>query len=234
MKMDKIIKGYPFWHDIINDNFNEIENNINNINEITNQNATQLSHIAINVKHPPLGLMSAIGDNTTDDTNALQAIINYCQTNKCKMYIPKGYYKITDTLIIDNNITIWGEGCNELFGNINSNWYSINIPTISPYLEGSVIVQTTNGKDAMKIQGTTPVVNLKDFGVLFPDSLASTGHGINATPNELADHIGSYNNGVFSCLWENIKVYGHDGNHYAFVLINTLYDTFNNLRWYGG
>ena len=47
--MDKIIKGLPFWNETINNNFTTLENDINNITQITNQNTTQLSDIANDV-----------------------------------------------------------------------------------------------------------------------------------------------------------------------------------------
>lgn len=60
-----------------------------------------------NVKHPRFG---AKGDNTTDDTAAIQAAIN-AAIGGGVVFLPKGQYKVTGTLVITGfGITIMGTG----------------------------------------------------------------------------------------------------------------------------
>lgn len=40
----------------------------------------------------------AKGDDTTDDTTAINNAIVYCNTNKVTLYVPKGNYRVTDSL----------------------------------------------------------------------------------------------------------------------------------------
>jgi hypothetical protein len=52
----------------------------------------------------------AIGDDTADDTAALQAAINHAQTTKIPLYIPPGVYKITSTLTVTDDFILEGAG----------------------------------------------------------------------------------------------------------------------------
>jgi hypothetical protein len=68
-----------------------------------NDNVASLAEIATNVKS-----YGAKGDGVTDDTAALQAAINYGNTNKMKVYFPYGQYVVTSSLIISNNTHLFG------------------------------------------------------------------------------------------------------------------------------
>jgi len=52
----------------------------------------------------------ATGDGATDDTLALQAWLDHLSDNKASGFLPAGNYRITATLIIDNEVYICGEG----------------------------------------------------------------------------------------------------------------------------
>ena len=54
---------------------------------------------------------NAKGDGVTNDTNAIQSAINYCQTNNSQLYFPSGIYVVT-TLDFGNwlNFSIVGDG----------------------------------------------------------------------------------------------------------------------------
>lgn len=67
----------------------------------------------------------AVGDGTTDDTAAIQAAINYAQSNVSSpglttgatgpgtVYFPQGSYKVTDQLLVTYKISVLGEGQTE-------------------------------------------------------------------------------------------------------------------------
>ena len=57
-----------------------------------------------NVKYPPAGYTAAVGDYTTDDTDAFKALLNDFHA----IYIPAGLYRITDTLAYDD-VVIMGD-----------------------------------------------------------------------------------------------------------------------------
>ena len=92
-----------------------------NIDEKHQNVVTQLTQIEnkfnsewINVKHPPAPLKPAIGDGVTDDTAAIQSIINNMESGT--VFIPAGNYKISSPGIIINksNIRLMGEGSSSL------------------------------------------------------------------------------------------------------------------------
>ena len=54
----------------------------------------------------------AVGDNDNDDTTLIQNAIDYAESvGGCTVYFPKGNYKITDTINVnDSNVKLQGEG----------------------------------------------------------------------------------------------------------------------------
>jgi hypothetical protein len=180
----------------------------------------------------------AIGDGIHDDTEAIQAAIDAAELVGGTVYGPPGLYKITDSLIIDNPISFRGEGVSACWGGIDeaeSRIIAVEIPTQSPYLSGTVILQTTAGKDAFQIKVKGQGVNLRDFGIRFADPIrfSDTGHGIYALPplNE-ADQLPDF--GMYDSAIDNVFVWGVDGDHYAFSLVNMVLLTMSNIRGYGG
>lgn len=79
---------------------------LNDVDDITyRKNAEWIS-----VKDPIYG---AVGDDSTDDTAAIQAAIDAAEANGKKVFIPAGTYKITSSLTITNEITFQGDGANQ-------------------------------------------------------------------------------------------------------------------------
>ncbi|UYW74620.1 hypothetical protein OFY05_04310 [Pseudocitrobacter faecalis] len=52
----------------------------------------------------------AVGDGVADDTDAIQAVIDYAIAAKKVISIPPGTYKITDTLIFSDGVSLVGSG----------------------------------------------------------------------------------------------------------------------------
>lgn len=167
----------------------------------------------------------AVGDGIHDDTAALQSAINKAQATGKELYLGANKdYSISDTLVISQPISINGAGAWETFENTDR-------PGPQPMLKGTVLLVTAPNKDGILITVSARSVNLRNFGILFKNQFENTGHGISAIPPTAGN---GYDHGVFSSVWDSVKVAGHDGNHYGFHVVNPLYDTFINLRSYGG
>ncbi len=63
--------------------------------------------IFINVKAPAYG---AVGDNSSDDTVAVQAALTAAGTTKGIVFFPAGTYKITAKLTVPIDVSMWGLG----------------------------------------------------------------------------------------------------------------------------
>jgi hypothetical protein len=174
----------------------------------------------------------AIGDGTTDDTTAMQACITAALAVNGTVKLSPVTYKITSALEITGSMAIEGSGMFPQNGPIAS-LQSINMPIVSPYLKGSVILQSGAAQNGITISGTGLGVNLRDFGIRFADAIkfTNTGHGVFS---EGSDYAGMKDSGIMSSMWSNVAVYGHDGNHYAFHFTNPICCTFNHLTGWGG
>jgi hypothetical protein len=130
----------------------------------TLSNQTDLQ-TALNGKRPIINASAygAVGNDSTDDTSALQAAIAAAQAARLPLYIPQGTYKITSALVITLPIEIIGAGCQEN-----------GIRTI--------IKQYTNGAHGItrsqSVMVTIGDIKLSGFKVLGPGA-ASTGYGLN-------------------------------------------------------
>jgi hypothetical protein len=70
----------------------------------------------VNVKQ-----FGAKGDDTTDDTNAIQACINFAKINKLPVYIPSGKYRVSHLVVNYQFAHIHGDGKNSVLKSINNN-----------------------------------------------------------------------------------------------------------------
>lgn len=80
----------------------------------------------INVKNPPANLVPAKGDGETDDTPALQAMVEYGAENDLPMIFPAGVYRVT-SLNIPESAYFWGVGNPTIFKAPNSENALINV-----------------------------------------------------------------------------------------------------------
>lgn len=168
----------------------------------------------------------ATGTAATDTAN-LQAAINATPSGG-RLFIPRGLYKINAALSLTANITIEGDSVTPVFGAVSLG----NSPITPTGLSGTVIEQQTVGADIIDIFTTSITPHLRRLGLSFASGLASTGHGVNASPSLVV--AAGHDMGPQAFVWESVYVYGHDGNHYAFVLLNVQYGTLIQCHSYGG
>jgi len=88
----------------------------------------------------------AKGDGNTDDTDAFQAALDSANILGAKVFVPKGIYKITETLLLQDGVSLIGEGQG-------------SEPLQTPY-NGSLIRYEGDGY-ALQVSGHN--VNLKDI-----------------------------------------------------------------------
>lgn len=177
---------------------------------------------------PSVVVPLATGVVATDTAN-LQAALSAVPLGG-RVWIPSGHYKINAALTVTAGMTIEGDAAGPTFKSITSGG-SATGPN-SPYAAGTVIEQTVAGTDILDITGSGVSVDLRRLGLIFTAGLSSTGHAVNATP---AQTYGSgHDMGVTDFHWEDLVVANHDGNHYAFVLLNPQYGSIQRLRSYGG
>lgn len=91
--------------------YNNLPERLDGIDSSLAENANQISSMIINVLYPPSPLTPAKGDGSTDDTAAIQAIIEYVYSRSGgTIFFPKGHYVISSTLRIKTNIILKGDG----------------------------------------------------------------------------------------------------------------------------
>ena len=168
----------------------------------------------------------------TDDTAALNAWISDLISKKAKGILPRQKYGYSGTLALTDELYIEGAGVTDLFGSIASGGNAAWFPTAAPYLGGTVLWQFAAAADAVSMPVVGKTVKLKDFGVLFANLFNGAGHGFNQTPSPT--YLGALDTGVTYGEFDNLKVFGHDGNHYGFVVNNPLVNTYKNLQSIGG
>jgi hypothetical protein len=169
-------------------------------------------------------LSYGVSTSSTDNATGLQSAINAAVAAGVPLYIPAASstcYKYTAPLTISGNLSVVGDY-------VVGNWSAgINVPLGTPPLAGSVLCPSSNGSDAIDIVGTSLQVNISNVGILFQTVLAGTGDGIHYFPS-------GTNQGLTNAYWQNVMVYGHDGNHYAFNIQNPIYGTFVQVVSFGG
>jgi len=177
-------------------------------------------------------VVSAAGDGVTDDTAVIQDAIDACPAGGT-VRLPVGVFKLTSAVTIDKDITIQGSGVGAAVGAAGDSSNGSG-PLTSPYLTGSVLLPSTAGQNGLEVVGTGISVTLRDFGIRFASGIMfdDTGHGVYCVSPDTVT-VGK-DLSVFSPLWENIRGFGHDGDHYGFYIANPLMGTFLHLRSFGG
>lgn len=170
-----------------------------------------------------------------NDTAALQAAVDAAVSDVHPLVIPSGTYNIDAPISVGGSASVSGHGAFELFGSQGSSGSlnnSVNFPTVSPYFAGSVLCVLSQFSDGLRITEASAVVDLADIAIRFNTPYWATGHGVYAVPPTIS--AGGYDNGPMSCEWKGLKVFGHDGDHYALYLQNPIYMHILRPRSYGG
>jgi hypothetical protein len=168
----------------------------------------------------------------TDNASTLAAAISAAIAANAPLYIPSvgnkcfGY---TAPLTVNGNLAIVGDYVSENWG--ASSYNSASIPLGLPALQGSVLCPSSNGSDAIDFTGNGPTDHVTNVGVIFQSYYVHTGHGLASKP---PNTTGANEQGVSGGTWNNIKIFGHDGSHYAFYLQNIFYENMSALNTYGG
>ncbi len=168
----------------------------------------------------------------TDDSVAVQAAVNAAPA-AATVIIP-GQTLVTTALSITKDLTISGVGVSEVTGGIIDSSFGSG-PSLVPYLRGSVLIMATAATNVVDITGTGVNVHFTALGIRFAPAImfTNTGHGVYAVPTALYGP-GGHENGLFNPRWDNVVVFGHDGNHYAYYMLNSNLGSFTHLRGHGG
>jgi len=95
--------------EIVNNRIDTYNQDMNNIAEHIDYMTCKIGDEFINIKYPPAPLVGCVGDNSTDDYEAFQEILD----NYGNIYIPDGDYIISKPLEISSGThIISSKGCN--------------------------------------------------------------------------------------------------------------------------
>jgi len=161
----------------------------------------------------------------TDNTAAISAGIATAQGTGGSVYLPAGDYCIQG-LTISAPIQVYGDGVSADFGPDSAD---DDFPTVAPYLTGTVLHMMAPNTDAIQATAIGQSTQFFNFGIKFDPVIAfwQTGNGINATS-------GGGNWAVGNSTWQNLKVWGQDGNHYGYLCDNCYLNTYIHLAAFGG
>ena len=120
---------------------------------------TIFANLVVNVKYPPAGLKAAVGDGVTNDSDAFQNVLDYCNANQRIMFIPDGKYVITRKLYMsypvigasDDTVYILAPKNTVVFSNETYETVTTTTPTT-----GEVV------KTETKITGRSQIAKLKN------------------------------------------------------------------------
>lgn len=113
--------------------------------------------IVVNYRYPPgdVRRYGAAGDNSTDDTAALQACATVCALSGDAVYLPAGIYRVSETIEFPHNTVVYGDGAKVSSIRPHSSW--------TPSGESYVVRVKQNAGAAGA--DNNYFVNWRDFGV---------------------------------------------------------------------
>jgi hypothetical protein len=176
------------------------------------------------------------GNAATDTANAQNAI-NATPAGGVVLFrtSPAGLnYRLNAALMFNKNISILGSTMTAVYLPRSSGG-TINGPG-APYFTGVVFEQQTAGQNIFKMDPTASAISLhmRNIAGTWASAIlnTNTGHGIEATTT-VVNQTG-VDSGLMNFSFENIGIYGHDGNHYGLALTNPIYGTIRGFYAYGG
>lgn len=166
-------------------------------------------------------------------TTAIQAAINTCIAAGVGLDIGADMWPINAALTFSGNLKIRGAGASELWGTVTLD-NKTEGPGVAPWVQGGGFNQQTAATNVLNLTTAGVRVDLESVVLRFADAIAfaNTGHGIYGVSS--TNVAGAPDNGPTGCKWDNVIVFGHDGNHYAFYTTNMNLGTIIHPRSYGG
>lgn len=163
------------------------------------------------------------------DTAALQAAIDATPSGGW-LLLRTGTYVISSAVSITKHMTMTGQTIASEHKSFTAGGNTDSVS--SPYMRGTVLRQDTAATNVIEITGSALSVDLRDLGITFGSGIVNinTGHGIYAVPTQTYGGLGGHDAGLNDFIVDNVRVYGHDGNHYAFYAINAILG--NISRWW--
>lgn len=154
-KINKLIQAHNELPDYIKEAVIEYAHS----EEFNDYIKTIFANLVVNVKYPPAGLKAAVGDGVTNDSDAFQNVLDYCNANHRIMFIPDGKYVITRKLYMsypvigasDDTVYILAPKNTVVFSNETYETVTTTTPTT-----GEVV------KTETKITGRSQVAKLKN------------------------------------------------------------------------
>ena len=200
----------------LKDDVTDHDTKINNLVDFTNNEP-------INIKFPPAPLLAAKGDGVTDDTKAIQAILDL----KTSVFIPKGDYLVTDTLYYYTKQEIYGVGDMSLIK---------STITGKPVMKNSEQFFNTNFHD-FKIEGTGTERNgiemkngYEHFYISRVSIVSVGGNGLH-----LENIYGLHANGLhiigLGLTEKGIYGYGINGCKFSDMLVKSNLDSGIHFNW---
>jgi hypothetical protein len=117
----------------------------------------------------------------------------------------------------------WGPG-----GSANPEWlYPQGTP--NPFV-GGVITQLESGADILQYPANGELA-LEHLALVFGTPYVNTGNGLTQLPPAID---GAYDFGMMDGRVNGVRVFGPDGNHYGFSLMNHCYGKWDHVRTFGG
>jgi len=170
----------------------------------------------------------AVGDGSTDDTSAIQSAINAVPNSGGVVYLPRGTYKISDTLLIGNGSSS-GPSTKQNVSFIGDSGAAggITTSTMTGYNATTVILWygDNSGKSMLKVRG--PIVGVRVEGIYFhckPDTnAAATAVELIHPHLSMFKRLASSGHSGFA-----FKIYGTDAPTSSGVFVNAddnLWDT---------
>lgn len=172
----------------------------------------------------------AAGDDSTDDTAAIQLALNYAGTvDGCEVFFPSGIYKITDVLYVKSNTTLQFVGSIKVYAMPTGGYESVlatdpptgasNITILNPQIDLNNIVPASGiliryASQNIRIEGG--YIRNGANNLLF-----TGGRGINIEGGYTPTNVTVIGTNISDC-WEGVSLTGGPGQESSNVSVSNL------------